>query len=146
MLTWVPWWQCCQNRKSNREENKARKGEKKQAWFIMWKHLCKIIDLCGSIYKEIKSNKIKTKNTLLEKICDPLTTWVTWFVLTCFYSTTLYISVGKLVEDRLETGKEKRKEQTASMWCLGSTQNFLSSQLWGKRKGKLNCRSCVREN
>lgn len=86
--------------KQEREEKKTTN----QHDIIIWKHLCKIIGLCGSIYKEIKSSKIKAKNTLLEKICDPLTTWVTWFVLTCFYSTTLYISVGKLVEDRLETG------------------------------------------
>lgn len=39
---------------------------------IILRHLWKIIDLCGSICKEMKNNSIKTENLFLEKNMWPL--------------------------------------------------------------------------
>lgn len=66
VLTWVPWWEGSQSkgRRSKRKGNQARKGGRSKHDIMLWGHPCKIIDLCGNRYKEIK-----TKNKhFLEKI------------------------------------------------------------------------------
>lgn len=75
---------------------------------IILRHLWKIIDLCGSIYKEMKNNSIKTENPALGKKYVTFTIWVTWFILICISSANMCINVGKLADTRVEVGEDKR--------------------------------------
>ena len=152
VLIWVPYWKYCQNKgkRSKRKGNQARKGEKKVTMIWLYGGIYVKSLTCGNKYKEIKCNKIKTKNTSLGKksmATDLLRNMVCAYLnLQCKF----VYKCGKIGWRQNRRGRgEKRslsqnKQHQCSAWVLHRIVCYPSC---AKRKGKTNLLFlCVRQS